>query len=57
MGKYTETSGHRSDGAYYVKPQEIGLRLYKAEKLAELAKCLNYKIFDQKKIHYIKIHK
>lgn len=49
MGKCTKTSGPGSDGAHYVKPQEIGLRPWRAERLAELVKCLNYKIFDQKK--------
>lgn len=57
MGKCTETSGPRSDGAHYVKPQEIGLRPWRPERLPELAKCLNYKIFDQKNMYYVKIHK
>lgn len=57
MGKCTKTSGPGSDGAHYVKPQEIGLRPWRAERLAELVKCLNYKVFDQKKMYYVKTHK
>lgn len=36
MGKCTQTSGPRSDGAHYIKSQEIGLRTWRAEGLAEL---------------------